>query len=103
MYILRRGSIVSSTYILERRLAMPLFCGRKATSLTSFLFLYTIINSHSSEALVGTRKLLFATEEINRATNNEEKELFYEYSLSYYNRQFGWCFRVDLPYVIYVM
>ena len=83
--------------------AMPLFCGRKAKSLTSFLFLYTFIDSHSSEALVGTRKLLFATEEINRATNNEERRLFYEYSLSNYNRQFGWCFRVDLPYIILYM
>ena len=36
VYISRRGNIVSSMFILIRRLAMPLFCGRKATCLTSF-------------------------------------------------------------------
>ena len=40
VYISRRGNIVSSPFILLGRLAMPQFCGRKATSLTSFLFLY---------------------------------------------------------------
>ena len=43
VYIPRRGNIVSSLFILIGRLAMPKICGRKATSLTSFLFLYPII------------------------------------------------------------
>ena len=43
-YISRRGNIVSSLFISLRRLAMPQFCGRKATSLTSFLFLGLPVN-----------------------------------------------------------
>ena len=43
VYIPRRGNIVSSLFIWSRRLAMPQFCGRKATSLTSFLYLYTML------------------------------------------------------------
>ena len=58
VYIPRRGNIVSSLFILERRLAMPKIHGRKTTSLTSFLFLYPIVNSHSSETCGGAKKRL---------------------------------------------
>jgi len=43
VYIPRRGNIVSSLFILIGRLAKPKIHGRKATSLTSFLFLYPIL------------------------------------------------------------
>ena len=36
-YISRRGNIVSSPFIWLRRLAMPLFCGRKAQVSRLFL------------------------------------------------------------------
>ena len=45
VYIPRRGNIVSSLFISLGRLAMPKICGRKATSLTSFLFLYHLLSA----------------------------------------------------------
>ena len=56
---------------------MPKICGRKATSLTSFLFLYPLLTAIVRRLVVAQR--LFAMEENNRPANNEERNIFYEY------------------------
>ena len=56
---------------------MPKICGRKATSLTSFLFLYPLLIAIVRRLVVAKR--LFAMEENNRPANNEERNIFYEY------------------------
>ena len=79
VYIPRRGNIVSSLFIWSRRLAMPQFHGRKATSLTSFLFLYTLLIVKVRRLAWRERNMLFAMDGDNRRINNDEKNIFYKY------------------------
>ena len=76
-YIPRRGNIVSSLFIWSGRLAMPLFCGRKATSLTSFLFLYPLLIATVWRLAVAEKNLVIMEENYNNI--DEGKNIFYEY------------------------
>ena len=54
-----RGNIVSSMFVWLRRLAMPLFYGRKTTSLTSFLFLYPFLFAIVRRLALAKKRLIF--------------------------------------------
>ena len=64
---------------------MPLFYGRKTTSLTSFLFLYTLLIVKVRRLAWRERNMLFAMDGDNRRINNDES----------WNWRYKGCYKID--------